>query len=263
MRLRQDLRAGAAGGAVASAGSEPSRILCLTFTKAAAAEMATRVFDTLGACTNFDDASLADELQEIEGVRPDARRLARARHLFAKALETPGGLKIQTIHAFCEALLHQFPLEANVAGHFMVLDDRISAELLAEARGRVLAKAENEPESPAGRALAFLITELSDTGVETALEEMVGKRDRLRRWLIDFGSLDEALADLARHFSVDPGDTLAGIDEAFQRGCGISDTEKKAFAEALAAGGATDRKLAAALEQAVRGSGGPFCEDRG
>lgn len=237
------------------AGSEPSRILCLTFTKAAAAEMAARVFDTLGAWTSLDDARLADELQEIEGTRPDAGRLARARHLFAKALETPGGLKIQTIHAFCEALLHQFPLEANVAGHFTVLDDRISAELLAEARSRVLARAENEPESPAGRALAFLITELSDTGVEAALDEMVGKRDRLRRWLTDFGSLDEALADLARHFGVDPGDTLERIDAEFHSGCGISEARMKAYAAALLEGGVSDSKLAAALERSAAGGG--------
>jgi len=119
-------------------GTDPGRILALTFTKAAAAEMATRVFKILGTWVTMEDEALARELREIEGRKPDAARLAMARRLFARALETPGGLKIQTIHGFCEALLHQFPLEANVAGHFAVLDDRVAAELMAEALGSVL-----------------------------------------------------------------------------------------------------------------------------
>ena len=71
--------------------------------------------------------------------------LARARRLFARALETPGGLKIQTIHAFCERLLHQFPFEANVAGHFEVLDERDDAALADEARRSVLARRGRRP----------------------------------------------------------------------------------------------------------------------
>ena len=67
-----------------------------------------------------------------------ADRLARARTLFARALETPGGLKIQTIHAFCEALLRRFPLEAGVAPQFGVLEDRqaraLREEVLDDAR---------------------------------------------------------------------------------------------------------------------------------
>ena len=93
-------------------GTEPSKILCLTFTKAAAGEMANRVFAILGEWTEMEDAELSKKLEEIETQKPDAKKLEYARTLFARALETPGGLKIQTIHAFCEALLHQFPLEA-------------------------------------------------------------------------------------------------------------------------------------------------------
>ena len=103
------------------AGIDPSRILCLTFTKAAAAEMAKRVFTELARWTTLSDVALAAEIIAIEGRVPGAALVAEARKLFAKALDTPGGLKIQTIHAFCERLLHQFPFEANVAGHFEVL----------------------------------------------------------------------------------------------------------------------------------------------
>src|SRR5262249_25531599 len=116
------------------AGTRPSSILCLTYTKAAASEMSNRVFERLSHWTSLDDEALAQEISEMEGARPDRIKLGEARKLFARALESPGGLKIQTIHAFCEALLHQFPLEANVAGHFNVLDDKAAASLLSEAR---------------------------------------------------------------------------------------------------------------------------------
>ncbi|MBC6416699.1 MAG: UvrD-helicase domain-containing protein, partial [Rhodospirillales bacterium] len=87
-------------------GCRPSAILCLTYTKAAASEMANRVFERLAGWTRIDDKALAAELTELEGRHPDAARLHLARQLFARALETQGGLKIQTIHAFCEAVLH-------------------------------------------------------------------------------------------------------------------------------------------------------------
>ncbi len=120
------------------AGCRPSAILCLTYTKAAASEMSNRVFERLAEWAILDDDELARRIAEIERREPDAIQLQEARRLFARALETPGGLKIQTIHAFCEALLHQFPLEANVAGHFSVLDDRAAAELMEDARRSLL-----------------------------------------------------------------------------------------------------------------------------
>ncbi len=120
------------------AGARPSAILCLTYTKAAASEMSNRVFARLADWAVLPDEELSKRIGQIEGEMPDRVKLAEARRLFAKALETPGGLKIQTIHAFCEALLHQFPLEANVAGHFSVLDDRAAATLLADARRSLL-----------------------------------------------------------------------------------------------------------------------------
>ena len=104
-------------------GVEPAKILCITFTKAAAANMANRVFDELRRWTALDDAGLDAAIGRISDIVPDAVRRARARRLFALALDTPGGLKVQTIHAFCTRLLHQFPFEANVAARFEVLDE--------------------------------------------------------------------------------------------------------------------------------------------
>src|SRR6185369_2151882 len=99
-------------------GVDPARILCITFTKAAAANMANKVFQDLRAWTMLDDAKL-DEAMRLAGVQKiDAARRVRARQLFALALETPGGLKVQTIHAFCTQLLQLFPFEANVPARF-------------------------------------------------------------------------------------------------------------------------------------------------
>src|SRR5882757_6766896 len=92
----------------------PEKILCITFTKAAAANMAQRVFETLGHWITLDDAALDGVIRDAGVARPDAKTRTRARELFACALETPGGLKVQTIHALCARLLQQFPFEANV-----------------------------------------------------------------------------------------------------------------------------------------------------
>ena len=144
-------------------GVEPSRILCLTYTKAAAGEMSNRVFEILGSWVGMSDDDLQQELARIEGRAPSHEQMARARILFARALETPGGLKIQTIHAFCEALLHQFPLEANVPGTFTVMDDAVQRQLMAQARQNIARVAHGQPESPVGVA---------------ALGEQAGERGR-------------------------------------------------------------------------------------
>ena len=112
------------------AGAQPETILCVTYTKAAAAEMQARLFETLGKWAVMDDGELSAELAKLDDSDPAAlnpARLSEARRLFARALETPGGLKIQTIHAFCEKLLRRFPLEAQVSPGFRVMDDAASA----------------------------------------------------------------------------------------------------------------------------------------
>ncbi|NDC58440.1 MAG: double-strand break repair helicase AddA, partial [Alphaproteobacteria bacterium] len=114
-------------------GFEPSAFLCITYTKAAAAEMQRRLFERLGAWCVADDEKLAQSLADLRGAPAREGELARARTLFARALETPGGLRIQTIHAFCERLLARFPIEAGVAPGFEIADDARTKDLLARA----------------------------------------------------------------------------------------------------------------------------------
>jgi len=115
------------------AGVEPQHILCLTYTKAAASEMQNRLFKRLGAWAMLDDDALRAALSEL-GLehRPGTDELRLARTLFARAIETPGGLKIQTIHSFCAALLRRFPLEAGVSPQFKEIEDRAADLLRAE-----------------------------------------------------------------------------------------------------------------------------------
>ena len=111
-------------------GTRPERVLCLTYTKAAATEMQNRLLKRLGEWAMLPDDALGAALADL-GVAgtPD---LAAARRLFALAIETPGGLKVQTIHSFCAALLRRFPLEAGVPHGFTELDDRSATLLRAE-----------------------------------------------------------------------------------------------------------------------------------
>ena len=130
-------------------GVDPAKILCITFTKAAAANMANRVFDTLAEWTTLDDAALDEKIALATGKHADAAQRAIARRLFATALETPGGLKVQTIHAFCTRLLHQFPFEADVAARFEVLDEATTAQMLNRLTLNVLLEGATKRDSRA------------------------------------------------------------------------------------------------------------------
>src|SRR6478609_1510120 len=129
------------------AGAKPERIQCLTFTKAAAAEMAQRLQRTLGRWVMLDDAALRRELQALR-VEPTEQVLRDARALFGTVLDLPGGMRIGTIHAFCQSLLRRFPLEASLSPHFQLVDENDAEDALTEAREQMLARA-SSPESQA------------------------------------------------------------------------------------------------------------------
>jgi ATP-dependent helicase/nuclease subunit A len=136
-------------------GVPPPRILCLTFTKAAAAEMAVRLQDTLGRWVTLDDAALDAALHNLDIVPADGVR-ARARALFADVLDMPGGMRIGTIHAFCQSLLRRFPLEAALSPHFSLMDDADAADAMKKAREDMLARAGGETMQRALETLAGL-----------------------------------------------------------------------------------------------------------
>ncbi|WP_082536904.1 MULTISPECIES: double-strand break repair helicase AddA [unclassified Aureimonas] len=231
------------------AGASPSKILCLTYTKAASAEMATRVFTTLSGWATAPEAALSKTLHELLGRQPKPADIARARRLFAEALESPGGLKIQTIHAFCEAILHQFPLEANVPGHFAVLDDAESAVLLAEARRLLVTGA---PEASDGRAVAGAFAEAlsfgGEWGLDQLLAEIVRKRDPIRAHVESSGGLEPAIRRLAQALGLQGEEDEAAIAARIRPTPGFDEVFRARLAQLAAASKAkTDIKLAETL----------------
>lgn len=194
------------------AGADPGRILCLTFTKAAAAEMSNRVFAELRRWARLEDAALLATIAEIEGRPAAAERLAPARRLFARALETPGGLKVQTLHAFAEALLQRFALEANLDGRFRVLDEGKAADLFAEARAELIGEAAAAPHSPLGAALALLAGLVSEQALDEALAALVAAREDFRDFILAHGDLEAALAALPAALGVPAGATATTLE---------------------------------------------------
>jgi ATP-dependent helicase/nuclease subunit A len=139
-------------------GAKPERIQCLTFTRAAAAEMALRLHKRLGRWVTLSDAELAEELRALD-VEPDDQVLQAARSLFAKVLDLPGGMRIGTIHAFCQSLLRRFPLEAALSPHFRLIEERDEQDALTEARETMLAHAASDEQRAALATIAGLASE--------------------------------------------------------------------------------------------------------
>ena len=166
--------------------------------------MANRVFDTLAKWTALDDAALDAEIAKIEGRRPEPARRVHARRLFAQALDTPGGLKVQTIHAFCTRLLHQFPFEANVAARFEVLEERARSELIDRLRMGVLLEAAAKPDSALGRALATAIALAADRTFTEVIGEMLLRHEELTDGSNTAGGVAHAIRDLSGALGVDP-----------------------------------------------------------
>ncbi|MGA2124735.1 MAG: double-strand break repair helicase AddA [Xanthobacteraceae bacterium] len=237
------------------AGIEPAKILCLTFTKAAAANMANRVFETLARWTALDDEALDHAIARIDGEWPDARRTARARRLFALALDTPGGLKVQTIHAFCTRLLHQFPFEANVAARFTVLEDRAERDLLARLRLEVLLEGAAAPDGPLGRALATAIASAADRTLVEVIEEAIRERDRLVAWIERAGGIADAVAELCLILGVSPGESGDDLDARLTQGPDLPASEWPAIARALSEGSASDLAQAERFDRAAATTG--------
>ncbi len=168
-------------------GTEPHRILCLTFTKAAAAEMANRVNERLGRWATMEDRELHDDLVNLAGASPSSDETMRARQLFARVLDAPGGMKIQTIHAFCQSLLRRFPLEAGLAPHFEIMDDRTAAETMADVQEEVLAFARTGRDEDLAKALSVVTGQVREGAFGEVMSELARERGRLKRMLANLG----------------------------------------------------------------------------
>jgi ATP-dependent helicase/nuclease subunit A len=233
-------------------GAHPAKILCLTFTKAAAAEMQDRLFKQLGEWSMLDSETLKLKIAEIGGGTPDASDLRKARRLFAQALETPGGLKIQTLHAFCERLLSRFPLEAGVPPAFRVLDDQTAREMIANARTEVLQQA-GSGDAALAAAAANLATHAGEQSVLEILRSALGAdRGKLDSFLAGLPQSENAIEEaLARVHGVAPGDTVNSIAETFCADLRVEEVRLRETIAWLASGSKTDQTLAQRLTALV------------
>ncbi|WP_341903998.1 double-strand break repair helicase AddA [Sandarakinorhabdus limnophila] len=187
-------------------GARPDAILCLTFTKLAAAEMQNRVMARLAWWVGCTNAELAHDLKAI-GAATDADTLTTARGLFATVLEAPAGLAIQTIHSFAQGLIASFPVEAGITPGFQTLDDRAAALL----RRRVLTDALTDTRNP-----AFLadVAEIAIDGGESRLHAI--------------------MAALSRHGAALAELRVEGVEPLLRRALGLADGDSEAAT--LAAG---------------------------
>ncbi len=223
-------------------GVDPARILCITFTKAAAGNMANRVFDELRKWTALDDVELAMAMKNVGARDTGDKMRARARRLFALALETPGGLKVQTIHAFCTHILHLFPFEANVAARFSVLDEAQNTQLLDKITNEVLLDAAEKPQSETGRALEFAIGAVADLTFRDLIGKTIAERDLVEAWLESAGGLDGAKAQLSRALNIAVDDNDEKISADFFGKSSIPQSEWATIVAIGAAGKKTDRE---------------------
>jgi ATP-dependent helicase/nuclease subunit A len=226
------------------AGANPETILCVTYTKAAASEMQRRLFDVLGDWSVASDETLSAELRRLEDRPYDAAHLSQARTLFARALETPGGLKIQTIHAFCEKLLRRFPLEAGVSPSFRVMDDQAAAVVARNAKAQV-ANYVLTTSGAMSEAYARMSVALDFMSFEAMFADFEARRQALSAFFAREGGLEGAAAWVWRAVDVTRDETPESLAEdamaLLDRGLW------RRAAETLNRGGVTDQKCAAQM----------------
>jgi ATP-dependent helicase/nuclease subunit A len=242
-------------------GTAPERILALTYTKAAAAEMSKRVFERLADWVTASDDALKPKLAELLGRAATGEEMQRARRLFAIAIETPGGLKVQTIHAFCERLLQRFPLEAGVPAGFEILDDPQQHALLREATDATLTEAMAGTNAPLADAMHTAVAFTNERNFDALLKEVLrhtGLIDAMLRLdpgkdIDDIDDLSAAEALYRRALGLEQGlqleavrDELAGV---------LSEAEIVRARGILAAGKPTDIDLSRWLDAAARAAG--------
>ncbi|MEO1550718.1 MAG: double-strand break repair helicase AddA [Pseudomonadota bacterium] len=219
---------------------EPQRILCLTYTKAAAAEMQNRLFERLGAWAMLDDARLRAALVELgEAQAAERADLGPARRLFARALEAPGGLKIQTIHSFCDQILRRFPVEAGVSPQFEVLEDRQAEQVRRQCL-------EDLAEDEADGVLSALAAEVDSAGLQGLIAAVLSQAEAFAA-PFDEGGLRAALGHPGGY---DPPGALAEL-RAAQEAPGWRALAQACLANATAA----QQRRGAALAAALSGEG--------
>ncbi|WP_341909889.1 double-strand break repair helicase AddA [Ferrovibrio terrae] len=220
-------------------GTRPSGILCLTFTKAAAAEMQLRLTERLGKWTTLSDAALKADLFDLLGRKITDSDMDAARRLFARTLEAPGGLRLQTVHAFCEALLKRFPVEAEVPPGFKVADDAVTADLFAKAQTQVLGSSLTD--TGFAPVIGFFAARVDDGRFADLLKALLGRRRDLALLLAAHGDAAGAIGALYAQLELPPDATREMAIRQHIAAMPLPDLRRAVAA--LCSGSANDKKL--------------------
>ncbi len=229
------------------AGARPERILCLTFTKAAAAEMATRIAGRLSKWAVIADGELERELAALSGAAPERGDLERARRLFATVLDAPGGLEVQTIHGFCQSILRRFPLEANLPPQFDVLDERTAAERMRTARDLMILRARRGDEPGLTEALSEVTARASEDGLSELVGDMLFERAQLEKAVKGAGGVEALAARIRRLLGAEEGVTDGDLIAAAVRDDAFDAAALRGSLTALLAGSKTDAERGAVM----------------
>ena len=223
------------------AGTAPHRILCLTFTKAAAAEMSNRISRRLAAWTTAPDDLLRQDVERLSQGTPDEKTVGRARRLFAEVLDAPGGLQISTLHAFCQSLLRRFPLEAGLAPHFSLIDERDAMEILDEALEDVIAHAHDGDDEELVEAMTVLTARVHESNFADLMAALVTARGKLSRTLALHRGLSGTVTAMRAALGLLSEETEDTIIEQACRTDAFDASALKAAVKVLATGSKTDQ----------------------
>lgn len=228
------------------AGTPPHRLLCITFTKAAAAEMALRIQTSLSRWAVLEESRLAEDLGKLTGQTPRPDMIAAARKLFADVLECQGGLKILTIHSFCQSVLGRFPLEAGVNPNFTVLDEQLAQSLLSDALGDILIEAQSKESSDLAQAFRRLAVSLQLDDLVQNIRLVLQKPEYLEKWCRETGTLSALEQRLKTGLGLAPDLTASACRADFAATTKIDSV--RALMAALGGGGKKLQDMAASLQ---------------
>ncbi len=239
------------------------RILCLTYTKAAAAEMKSRIFERLSGWSVQSDEQLQKNIQDLlKEEAQDKEKLSeyigRARILFALLLDTPGGIKIQTIHSFCEEVLKRFPLEAGVSPYFKILSERDSAETLKQIQNEILRES-NFSDTPEAMSVKYLAANLSKDSFTKVMKHITENYAKICESLKKYGDLNKILEQLRQKLGVSETDNEDQIKAECMKN--INKSDLLADIEALKFGSDTSIIKAGILEKILQNNCSPDCYD--
>lgn len=193
-----------------STATPPEKILCLTFTKTGAAEMSNRIYDSLSKWAVMADEQLEADITRLTGAA-DAVMLREARRLFARVLDTAGGLKIMTIHSFCQSVLKRFPVEAGIAPHFELMDDLSAHDYLTRCQHQIISDAKKDPAGILAASFATLTLYLNGGELSDLMANIMSKRSLLSILLTEHGGASEMTQAIRAYLNLTPQDDESSI----------------------------------------------------